>query len=187
MPIDTSKYDDIFKRVARKYEFGSHTRLILKSIVMVESHFDHRAYRFEPALFKRLKGKDPYWADKDQAIVSASYGLAQILFTTAWALGLKPDNWRTLNHAQFEDLAESIYDPEANINYEAQLLRSLLKRIWAEKLPEKYEHLSAMDIALARYNGGSAGNPTKDGVLRTQKYVDKVWRAHAQLLPKEKP
>jgi len=188
MAIDTKKYDDIFKRAAEKYKMGAKMVLVLKSIVMIESvpPFNPRSYRFEPAFFKKLKVKEPYWADKDPSIVSASYGLAQIMFTTAWALGMKPTNWKTINHAGFQALAEGLYDPEANIFYEAQLLRALLDKVWEDEIPIKFEHISALNCALSRYNGGSYKNPDEDGVLDEQKYVDKAWRAHKAILAKEK-
>ena len=186
MAIDTRKYDDIFNRAAEKYKMGDKMVLVLKSIVMVESTFNPRAYRFELAFFKSLIKKEPWWADKDPSIVSASYGLPQVLFTTAWALGMKPTNWKTLNHAGFQSLAERLYDPETNIFYEAQLVRALLDKVWEDKLPLKFESLSAMSVCLSRYNGGSFLNPSEDGILRNQSYVDKVWRAHKEILAKEK-
>ena len=152
---------------------------------MVESTFMPRAYRFEPAFFKSLSKKEPWWADKDPAIVSASYGLAQIMFTTAWALGLKPANWKTMKHADFQALAERLYDPETNIFLEAQLVRALLDKVWEDKLPWKFESLSAMMICICRYNGGSFGNPSEDGTLRNIKYYDKVWRAVGYIGAKE--
>lgn len=185
MAIDTKKYDDIFKRAAEKYKMGAKAMLVLKSIVMVESTFNPRAFRFEPAFFKSLVKKDPWWADKDPSVVSASYGLAQIMFTTAWALGMKPTNWKTLNHAGFQTLAEGLYNPETNIFYEAQLVRALLDKVWEDEIPKKFEHISALDCALSRYNGGSYKNPDEAGVLDEQKYVDKVWRAHKEILAKE--
>jgi hypothetical protein len=186
MAIDTKKHDDIFKRAAEKYKMGAKATLILKSIVMVESTFQPRAYRFEPAFFKSLIKKDPWWADKDQSIVSASYGLAQIMFTTAWALGMKPANWKKMSHAEFQQLAERLYDPEVSIFYEAQLMRALLDKVWADGIPNTFENLSAWDCSLSRYNGGSYKNPDENGVLRNQPYVDKVWRAHKEILAKEK-
>jgi hypothetical protein len=185
MAIDTKKYDDIFRRAAEKYKFSGKTSRIFKGIVMVESTFMPRAYRYEPALFQVLKKNEPYWGDKDPSIVSASYGLAQILFTTAWALGMKPENWKNLKHHEFMALAESLYNPEVNIFYEVQLIRALIDQIWAAGIPNKYEHLSAMDVALARYNGGSGGNPREYGTLRNQSYVDKVWRAVGGIGEKE--
>lgn len=172
----------IFCKNQREFQIN---RTTLKAIAQVESSWQPRAYRFEPELFKRLKEKDPYWADKDPSIVSASYGYMQVLFTTAWVLGLKPANWKKLTHAEFQELAESLYDPATSVMLAAKLLRQLLNKIWADGVPQKYEGISAMDIALARYNGGSWKNPDEHGGLRNQKYVNKVWRAHEELKPKE--
>jgi hypothetical protein len=185
MAIDTHKYDEIFKRACDANGFGRKSAMIFKAIVQGESTWRPRAYRYEPALFQRMKKKDPYWADKDPSIVSASYGLAQILFTTAWAIDLRPVDFMSLKHHHFQALAETLYDPEKSIFYEVKLMRALIDKIWADKIPKKWEHLSAMDIALARYNGGSYLNPDDNGVLDEQKYVDKVWRNYRDIEAKE--
>lgn len=186
MPVDTTKYDDILTRTTDKHKFSHQMKPIFKSIIMVESSFMPRSYRFEPELYKTMSQKDPYWEDKDPSIVSASYGLAQILFTTAWVMGMKPANWKTMKHHEFQALAEKLYDPETNLMYQAQLFRSLVDAIWKADIPHTYEHLSAVDVALARYNGGSWKNPDELGILRNQKYVDKVWRAYDDIKAKEK-
>lgn len=186
MAIDTRKYDALFKAAADKYRFGPKHMMVLKGIVQVESSWNPRAYHFEPKFFKSLKVKEPYWADKDPSIVSASYGLAQILFTTAWALGMKPANWKKMSHAEFQQLAERIYDPATNLMLQAQLIRVLVDKVWEDGIPVKFEHLSALNVALARYNGGSYKNPDDAGVLDEQPYVDKVWRAVADITAKEK-
>jgi len=178
MPIDTKKYDSIFSEVSNLHRTNPR---ILKAIVKVESSFLPRAYRYEPAFYKTMCAKDPYWIGKDPSVVSASYGLAQIMFTTAWSMGMKPDNWKTLKANEFQALAEGLYDPRTSITYESRLIRALLDSIWAAGIPNTYEHLSAMDCALARYNGGSWGNPKEDGSLRNQSYVDKVWRAYDEV------
>lgn len=185
MAVDTRKYDALFKAAADKYDFGPKHTMVLKGIVQVESFWNPRAYRFEPEFFKTLKAKESYWADKDPSIVSASYGLSQILFTTAWSLGMKPSNWKKMSHAEFEQVAERIYDPATNLMLQAQLVRVLVDKVWADAVPAKFDHLSALDVALARYNGGSYKNPDDAGVLDEQRYVDKVWRAVADIEAKE--
>ena len=179
MPVDKNIYDTLIVEAADRYRNNPR---ILKSIVQVESYFNPRAYRYEPALFQRMKAKDPYWADKDPSIVSASYGLCQVLFSTAWAME-RPADWNTMNHARFQQYAEGLYEPRVSLDLGSRLLRALLDKVWADKLPEKFEDLSAMSIVLARYNGGSYKNPDEDGVLDEQKYVDKVFRAFAEIKP----
>lgn len=176
MPIDKHKYDHILCKTTSAHGFSAQMIPIFRAIIGVESSFMPRAYRYEPALFQTMKEKDKYWADKDPSIVAASYGLAQVLFTTAWFMGMRPKNWKTMKHGEFQQLSDMMYDPERNLGYQAQLFRCLIDAIWKEGIPHKFEHLSAVDVALARYNGGSAGNPNEAGVLRNQKYVDKVWR-----------
>lgn len=177
MPIDTKKYDDIFADVANLHRTNSR---ILKAIVKVESSFLPRAYRFEPAFYKTLCVKDPYWIGKDQSVVSASYGLAQIMFTTAWSMGMRPANWKSMKPFEFQALAEGLYDPETNITYESRLVRTLLDQVWKQGLPNIWETLSAIRICLCRYNGGAWKNPDENGVLRNNSYAEKVLRAYQE-------
>lgn len=185
MAIDTRKYDEIFKRACDVHGFSGKMMMVLKAIVQGESFWSPRAYRYEPALFQRMKKKDSYWADKDPSIVSASYGLAQILFTTAWAIDLRPVDFKSLKHHHFQALAERLYDPEVSIFYEAKLMRTLLDAVWRQDLPTKFENLSALQISICRYNGGSWQNPDENGVLRNQKYYDKVMRNLEDIEAKE--
>ncbi len=182
--IDKATLDQILCLNSKKYHLN---KTVTKAIVECESSYNDRAYRYEPAFFKNLILKEPYWADKDPSIVSASYGLAQIMFTTAWAMGMKPANWKTMTHEEFQGLAEKLYDPVINLELQGKLLRTILDRVWAEGIPQKFDHISAWDCCLARYNGGSWQNPSDDGTLRNQKYVDRIWRTFEALKPKEKP
>ena len=78
--IDMATLDQILCLNAKKYHLN---KVLTKSIVQCESSYNDRAYRFEPAFYKLLVKNDPYWTGKDPSVVSASYGLSQIMFTTA--------------------------------------------------------------------------------------------------------
>ena len=150
--------DLIFCTMAKKYRLEKN---LLKALALVEGALDVRAYQYEPEFFKQHLSLQDAWKDKDPKIVSASYGLFQIMFTTAWQLG-------------FRGQAEDLYNPVINTELGAKLLRQLMDRV--RTTPNI--HLWPLDIALARWHGGSRGNPRTDGLLQDQSYVDKVLGAY---------
>jgi len=147
-------------------------KLYLKAVAITESALNPRAYRYEPAFWERYLKDNPEWKDRNPNEVSASYGLMQLMFTTAHALG-------------FDGSGEDLYNPVYNIELGAKLLRQLLDKVEADHLDiSSQRHPCA--IASARYNGGSRGNPGPDGTLRNQEYVDKVFRTWKRLTTEEK-
>lgn len=146
--------DLIFCTIAKKYRLEKN---LLKAMATIESSGDARAYQYEPKFFEQVLSLQDAWKDKDPKIVSASYGLFQIMFTTAWQLG-------------FRGQAEDLYNPVINTELGAKLLRQLKIRV--RTTPNI--HLWPLDIALARWHGGSMGNPGADGLLQDQPYVNKV-------------
>jgi len=146
--------DLVFCTMAKKYRLEKN---LLKAIAAVESTGDVRAYRHEPEFFEKHLKLDDAWKDKDPKIVSSSYGLFQIMFTTAWQLG-------------FRGQADDLYNPVINTELGAKLLRQLIDRVRSTN----NINLWPLDIALARWHGGSRGNPRTDGILQDQIYVDKV-------------
>lgn len=126
-------------------------------MAIVESALDVRAYRHEPMFWERYLKNNDDWKDKDPKIVSSSFGVLQIMFTTAWSLG-------------FRGQAEDLYNPVINIELGAKLMRQLMDRTKSTT----NEAFWPLDIAICRYNGGSIGNPRSDGTLRNQSYLDKV-------------
>lgn len=171
MPVDLDK---IFCMNARKYGLE---KLWLKALGIVESSLNPHAYRYEPAFWERYLKNNPEWKDRDASVVSASWGACQLMFTTAWALGLRtqPD----------EAMVEDLCNPVINIELGAKLLRQNLDKLYKEKLKLKFPWLDMFSVSLARYNGGSPGNPSEDGKLRNQAYVDKVVKAWFGLREKE--
>ncbi|MCL4514921.1 MAG: lytic transglycosylase domain-containing protein [Firmicutes bacterium] len=101
-------YDPIIKKWS--VHFGVDPTFI-KSIVKAESDFNPKAYRYEPALH------------------DASYGLMQILYSTAASLGYKGP-------------ADGLFDPDTNIQYGTRYL---------EELSGEFK---AMELVAAAYNGG---------------------------------
>ena len=75
--------------------------------ISTESSGNPQAYRYEPAFYTRyIQGKaewksNPYYASPKR--ISASYGLVQIMYTTAYSVG-------------FRGKPEDLYDPQQNLD-----------------------------------------------------------------------
>lgn len=148
-------FDDMFRAV------GAEERIepwLLKAIAIKESSLVPYAYRFgrgERRFYKRrIEGRSDwtghcYYARPE--IIAASWGLMQLLYTTAILVGFPREGhpW---------DLMDNVRE---NIRYGAR---------WFRAKRETYGHDSP---ALAAYNAGSA-NYADSGTFQNQWYVDKV-------------
>lgn len=173
MPI-SAEYDKVFCVAGRQFNIK---KLLLKSIGLVESNLDPKAFRHEPLYWERYMKNDPLWADKDPQIVSSSHGICQIMFLTAWNLGLT---------GEIEKVRDDLLDPTINITLAAKLMRQLIDKAIKKNYTTKYYWLSPLSIALAMWNGGGWRNPDENGVLRNQKYVRKVLKQFGELRKFEK-
>jgi len=169
MTLDKSALDKLFCMNSKKYGIP---KLFLKGVAMTESSMMERAYRYEPGFWDRYLKDNPLWKDQDPAVVSASYGLMQLMYTTAYEMG-----WRGTQ--------EDLWNPVYNIELGTKLIRRLVDKVVEQKLVEKYIWFSPLEIAMARYNGGRTGNPNEKGVLRNAKYVTKVIRNWRDFQSKE--
>jgi len=133
-------------------DFGLDSDL-LEALVMVESSGRADAFRFEPAFWSRYLEHNPEYKHENPRRVSSSYGLCQVMYSTARELGFNSD-------------PEMLFVPRVSLHFGAMNLARLLK--WAEGDATK---------ALAAYNGGK-GN-WKDP--QPQLYAAKVFSALAQL------
>jgi soluble lytic murein transglycosylase-like protein len=106
---------------------------LLEALVLTESSGLTNAYRFEPDFHRRYLVGKREWDGKNPRRVSASYGLAQVMFPVAVELG-------------FMGEPEDLFSPVVGLEYGARKLAQLVK--WAD---------GDVDKALAAYNGG-AGN-----------------------------
>jgi soluble lytic murein transglycosylase-like protein len=154
----TDEFDKHFCVAGKKYGLK---KLVLKSIAITESSLIPTAYRFEPGYWERYLKDKPEWKDKDPRIVSASHGLMQIMWPVAVGLG-------------FNGSVDDLRDPMTNIMLGAKLMRQLIDRAIQQKYSEKFYWLSPLQVAAARWNGGSKGNPDDAGELRNRKYVRRV-------------
>jgi len=155
--------DKIFCINAKKYRVE---KILLKAMGKVESNLKPMAFRHEPAFWTRYLADNPDWKDRDPQEVSSSYGIMQLMYTTAHMLG-------------FRGTGEELYDPVINITLGAKLLRRQLDKIKRDNI--KLIWHTPEQIALARYNGGYTGNPSKEGELRNIKYVALVRAAYNSL------
>ena len=161
MPLDKAELDKIFCLMAKKYGLK---KLFLKAVAICESSLDTTAYRYEPAFWKRYLKDNPEWKNREQTEVSASYGLMQLMYTTAWGLG-------------FRGSGEDLYDPVINV----ELIDNIKKNRIHFNTP-----FNPLSVAMARYNGGSYKNPDKEGWVRNDKYMRRVFKEYQKLLETEK-
>jgi soluble lytic murein transglycosylase-like protein len=161
----TTEFDKHLCVAGKHYDIK---KLLLKSVAIIESNLDPKAYRFEQLYWDRYMKDAPEWKDKDPHVVSASYGLLQIMYPIAVNLG-------------FVGSTEELCDPMTNIMLGAKLMRQLLDRVVKARFCDKFYWLSPAMIMLSRYNGGGLRNPDDNGVLRNQKYVRKVMKQWGEL------
>lgn len=125
-------------------------------MVRTESSGKPSAYRFEPKYWERYcKGHKVFGAGLPIRI-AASYGLMQVMYPTAYALGFRGE-------------PEELFIPKLSLLYGVRLMADNLK--WGE---------GSIDAALASYNGGK----TKDNLVppyRNGVYIAKVKRHLADI------
>jgi hypothetical protein len=171
--LSDEETDKLFCVMGRKYGVK---KLLLKSVSLIESSLDERAFRAEPGYWQRNKekilAKFPELDGRDLAEVSSSFGLMQLLFTTAWGLG-------------FRGTGEDLYNPVINVELGAKLLDQLRTKARGFGVLAKFPSLIEWEVILCLYNGGATGNPDDKGKLRNQKYADKVMRTFYDLKKKE--
>ncbi len=149
-------YDEIIKNCSRIYKIDEK---LIRAIIRKESSWNPWAFRVERGFWSRyLAGiKNIFWGTKEKDerwltypdIVSASYGLMQVMLTTAMELGFR-----------FQYPFE-LFDPANNIKFGCLLLK------------KSYERYGNWLDAISAYN---QGNNRKDlsGKYVNQDYVDKV-------------
>lgn len=128
-------------------ELGVSQSLVL-AVIHMESGGNENARRYEPAFEKRYILGSSAWLKRCKELgistrdAATSYGLMQLMFTTAWGYGCRS--------------VEQILDPGQNIRFSVAHLASLLDRCGSK------------EAALAAYNGGmGAVTDIKNGVQTT--------------------
>lgn len=130
------RWRNLVDKYAVKYQLS---QALILAVIQMESGGNEKAFRFEPGFYDHYLKNNLNWQNimRERNYVpeqvSSSYGLMQLMYTTAWMLG-------------FRGYPEQLYDPEINIDIGCKYLRQLM---------DKYDgnHM----LALAHYNGGSTG------------------------------
>jgi soluble lytic murein transglycosylase-like protein len=103
--MSQNRYDDIIAAASVGYDVPFP---LIKAVIATESSFNEKAYRPE----KRADG----------TIWDTSYGLMQLLFTTAVGLGFPNDRSRYME----------LMDPATNIDYGTRLLAQIIRRFGSD-------------------------------------------------------
>lgn len=156
----TDRYDSLFELAAANH--GEQDWRLLKAIAVVESALDETAYRHsrqEARFYQRYILDRPKWTAHryyDQPrVIAASYGLMQLMYTTATWMGFpEQGDWWLL------------FEPKLNIDLGA--------RYFSQKLGRYHDR----EHALAAYNAGAL-SLTVDGQPVNAWYVAKVKQAYA--------
>jgi soluble lytic murein transglycosylase-like protein len=130
---------------------------VLKGFTALESAFNPNAYRAEAGLPQVTTPSD------GTVVPDASYGLMQILFSTAQGAGFQGD-------------PNDLFDPKTNVTYGAAFLAGLLK-----KYPNVLDAIAAYNMGTPRAAGNTTdkiiaiyGQPGPDWAYANQPYVDRV-------------
>lgn len=113
---------------------------LVQAMVEQESSYRWFAYRFEPAFYTRYLAHLPEYMDRDPREVSASYGLCQVMFTTALEHGFMGKPWE-------------MFHPDVALDLGCRVLAGLL--VWSGGNTEQ---------ALGAYNAGKGAwksNPAR--------------------------
>jgi soluble lytic murein transglycosylase-like protein len=122
-----TEYRTLVDSAARTYGIDAN---LIEAVVIAESSGRTDAFRFEPAFYERYLRDKPEYAGQIPRRISSSYGLMQVMYTTACGHG-------------FQDYPELLFKPEVGLKYGCLHLAKMLT--WADRnVPQ----------ALAGYNGG---------------------------------
>lgn len=138
---------------------------LLEGLILTESGGDPRARRYEPAHDRVADGDEPA-VDNGDTEDSASYGLMQVMgFNLRKLVGVADGVPMDFSWA---------YRPLANLAMGTRLFAAELHvaQVEAKQLAPN----AAVDIALARYNGGHVSNGAAEYPrLRNNGYVERVY------------
>lgn len=133
---------------------------VVQGIIEQESSGRWYSYRYEPAFFGRYLHDDPKYRDKDPREVSASYGLMQVMYSTAIENGFAGEPW-------------DLFKPEVAIDLGCKHFAKLLA--WSRKqASSSTSEETILRSALAAYNGGKGGNAPDDVADRNAQYASSV-------------
>lgn len=131
---------------------------LVEAVSIAESSGQTDAFRFEPGFFDRYLKNHPTHGKENPRRVSSSYGLMQVMFTTAQQYG-------------FFDEPEELFKPDVGLQFGCLHLKRMLQ--WANGDVRK---------ALAAYNGGQGnwtGAQPQQYASKVLKLLDTVKAAHS--------
>lgn len=140
--------------------------LLVESVVEIESSGNFHAYRYEPAFWTRYLVNHPRYKDMNPREASASYGLMQIMYSTAVEEGFTGMPWE-------------LFNPILSLEYGCRHLSKHLA--WADKYDDAPLTPREVLSALAAYNGGRRGNEPDANPDRNGAYAAKVMKFYAHL------
>jgi len=114
---------------ANKYELDPQ---LVEALVLQESTGKADAFRQEPAFWSHYCARDPRFVDQEPRRIASSYGLMQVMYTTA------------LDHG-YRGQPEGLFDIVTNLDVGCRILAKLKRRF------------TTPDLYLAAYNGGPGG------------------------------
>lgn len=123
--------------------------ITVEAMVRTESSGKAHAYRYEPAYWERYCKDHPVFSKGHPPRIAASYGLMQVMYPTAYALGFRGE-------------PEELFVPRLSLLYGVKLMAQNLR--WAE---------GNLNAALAAYNGGRTRDNRKPP-YRNGSYLRKV-------------
>lgn len=141
---------------------------LLAALVEQESAGKFYAYRYEKDFYHRYLANKPEYAAWTPSECSASYGLCQVMFSTAREHGYQGQPW-------------GLFDPAESLEFGCRVLKANM--IWARGLytgMASNEQKAITRSALAAYNGGRNMNGP-NGTLRNREYADQVLDRYARI------
>lgn len=154
IPLGSDTYRLQIEAAAREWHLDPD---LVQAVVEVESGGRFHAYRYEPAFYHRYLEGRAAWAGCRPMEISASYGLMQVMYTTAVGLGFTGQPWE-------------LFNPAVSLYYGCKLLARLLA--WAQETPT--DEATQLASTLAAYNGGKRGNAPDSEPDRNADYASKV-------------
>lgn len=146
--------------------------LLVAALVLKESSANTDAFRHERLFWNRYLKSRPEWTNENPRRVSSSYGLMQIMYSTAVERGLA----RAVP-------PERLFEPEVGLEFGCRQLKHCFD--WEDARFADSPAQDKLRAALASYNGGLQG----PNALRpdNRSYADAVLKHYAGLKAESRP
>ena len=139
---------------------------LIEAMVHVESRGRFDAYRYEPGFWRRYLQDHPRYKGLKPEEVSASYGLMQIMYSTAVDQGYQGTPW-------------GLFDPRESLYWGSAYLAKQIQ--WARRMGPNAPSEVQIASALAAYNGGRTGNLPDDEPDRNAAYAHDVLAEYSSI------